>query len=212
MLFWLYLWQLKEYHIGRFLAHFQTAKGRRLLLNPWAGAKLILLLVVLFIPNAIFLLIPLYAVEFFLRKAPKPVFTRKIQFLTLVLLGVSLVFAFLGSLVFLLIIDILTPLVVSVVVLGFQPFAVLARNRIIAQAKEKQKDAFLKHIAIAEAVKKPLMLHCRPSAGTDDAYEDILEIISNYQFPISKIVHFYVGSLEMAKKLLDAGFSFTFGS
>jgi len=81
----------------------------------------------------------------------------------------------------------------------------------IAQAKEKQKDAFLKHIAIAEAVKKPLMLHCRPSAGTDDAYEDILEIISNYQFPISKIVHFYVGSLEMAKKLLDAGFYFTFG-
>ena len=81
----------------------------------------------------------------------------------------------------------------------------------VAQTKERQKDVFRKHIAMAEEVKKPLMLHCWPSAGTDDAYEDILEIISNYQFPISKIVHFYVGSLEMAKKLLDAGFSFTFG-
>src|SRR3989344_43754 len=139
MLFWLYLWQLKEYHIGRFLAHFQTARGRRLLLNPWAGAKLILLVGVFFIPNAIFLLIPLYAVEFFLRKAPKPVFTRKIQFLTFALLGVSLVFAFLGSLVFLLIIDILTPLVVSLVVLGLQPFTVLARNRVIEQAKAKRR-------------------------------------------------------------------------
>jgi len=32
ILFWLYFWQLKEYHIGRFLDHFRTEKGRRLFL------------------------------------------------------------------------------------------------------------------------------------------------------------------------------------
>ena len=33
ILFWLYLWQLKEYHIGRFLDHFRTEKGKRLIIN-----------------------------------------------------------------------------------------------------------------------------------------------------------------------------------
>ena len=33
ILFWLYLWQLKEYHIGRFLDHFKTWKGKKLFLN-----------------------------------------------------------------------------------------------------------------------------------------------------------------------------------
>ena len=32
-LFYLYLWQLKEYHIGRFIDHFRTTKGRHLLFN-----------------------------------------------------------------------------------------------------------------------------------------------------------------------------------
>ena len=33
ILFWVYLWQLKEYHHGRFRAHFRTAKGKNLLFN-----------------------------------------------------------------------------------------------------------------------------------------------------------------------------------
>ncbi|MDO8601831.1 MAG: TatD family hydrolase [bacterium] len=77
--------------------------------------------------------------------------------------------------------------------------------------KEKQTEVFRKHIEVAQAVNKPLMIHCRPSKGTDDAYEDILAIITNYQFPISKIMHFYVGSPAMTKKFIDAGFNFTFG-
>ncbi|MBU4299566.1 hypothetical protein KJ636_06045 [Patescibacteria group bacterium] len=43
ILFWLYLWQLKEYHIGRFIDHFRTAKGKSLLIN-----KLILLKIIIF--------------------------------------------------------------------------------------------------------------------------------------------------------------------
>jgi len=43
ILFWLYLWQLKEYHLGRFLAHFETAKGKSLFLNPLFLAKIAIL-------------------------------------------------------------------------------------------------------------------------------------------------------------------------
>jgi UDP-N-acetylmuramoyl-tripeptide--D-alanyl-D-alanine ligase len=43
ILFWLYLWQLKEYHLGRFLDHFSTAKGKSLFFNPLFAAKILLL-------------------------------------------------------------------------------------------------------------------------------------------------------------------------
>ena len=77
--------------------------------------------------------------------------------------------------------------------------------------KEKQREVFLQQIELAGEVNKSLMIHCRPSKGTDDAYEDLLSIIHNSKFMIQKIVHFYVGSLAITKKLADAGFYFTFG-
>lgn len=44
ILFWLYLWQLKEYHWGRFFDHFSTAKGKRIFLNPIFIIKAVLLI------------------------------------------------------------------------------------------------------------------------------------------------------------------------
>lgn len=79
------------------------------------------------------------------------------------------------------------------------------------EIKEKQREVFLGHMRIAGEVQKPLMIHCRPSKGTDDAYEDLLAIIGDSNFAPSKILHFYVGSLAMTKKFLAAGFNFEFG-
>ncbi|MDO8582559.1 MAG: TatD family hydrolase [bacterium] len=77
--------------------------------------------------------------------------------------------------------------------------------------KEKQKEVFRAHIAIAEEFKKPLMIHCRPTKGTDDAYEDLLTELSNSKFQFSIIVHFFVGSRAVAERLLALGCYFTFG-
>ena len=33
-LFWIYLWQLKNYHIGRFKDYFRTKRGRSVFINP----------------------------------------------------------------------------------------------------------------------------------------------------------------------------------
>jgi len=44
ILFWLWLWQLKEYHTGRFLDHFRTEKGKNLFINWLLILKAVLLL------------------------------------------------------------------------------------------------------------------------------------------------------------------------
>src|SRR4030042_3132069 len=48
LLFWVYLWQLKEYHIGRFRDHFHTHKGKRLILSRWLLLKFLVLLGIYF--------------------------------------------------------------------------------------------------------------------------------------------------------------------
>ena len=75
-----------------------------------------------------------------------------------------------------------------------------------------QEKAFSEQANLARELNKPLMMHCRPSKGTDDAYEYALGILQDKSFDsLPKIMHFYAGSLEMAKKLAGLGFYFTFG-
>lgn len=79
--------------------------------------------------------------------------------------------------------------------------------------KQLQKDAFLQQIELARELDKALIIHCRPSKGTVDAYEDVFAIISNFQFPISNEspkslrfeIHSFTGSLEVAQKFIDLG-------
>jgi hypothetical protein len=103
VLFYVYLWQLKEYHIGRFFAHFATAKGRDLIFNPLNIFKVILLPLFLRLPLLVFfLIIFLYLFEFFkfsldiiLRKVKRPVFTKKAAILVLSAAILQAVFLFL---------------------------------------------------------------------------------------------------------------------
>jgi len=80
----------------------------------------------------------------------------------------------------------------------------------IQEYKEKQILAFQKQIQIAKEVKKPLMIHCRPYRKTDDAYEDLLNLLAS-EPTVQKVLHFYVGSLSMTKKFLEADYYFEFG-
>ena len=79
------------------------------------------------------------------------------------------------------------------------------------ETKEKQAKAFRAQVELAGEVQKPLMIHCRPSKGTDDAYEDLLRILSEYDITVPLIAHFYAGSLVMTKRMLAKNFNFTFG-
>lgn len=76
------------------------------------------------------------------------------------------------------------------------------------ESRIKQKEVFEKHITLSHEVGKPLMIHCR------NAFDDLIQILkanSHKVKVIPGIIHFFNGTVENAKKLLDLGFSFSFG-
>ncbi|MDP3935280.1 MAG: TatD family hydrolase [Candidatus Giovannonibacteria bacterium] len=76
------------------------------------------------------------------------------------------------------------------------------------ETKEKQKEVFTKHIQLAREVKKPLMIHCR------EAFADLIDILTANRSALNNIpgvCHFFSGTIEDAQKLIDLGFSFSFG-
>lgn len=155
-LFYIYLWQLKEYQVKRFLDHFTTAKGKQLILN-WLNIVKIILVVVFFFQPAVFfyLLLILYLIEtikVFLdtlqKKLKRPVLTKKTAVLIpaaifLEILFLLALFSNLENIYWLafgfLVFDILSPKIISLLVLAFQPLTVFLRNQIIKKAKKKRE-------------------------------------------------------------------------
>ncbi len=75
--------------------------------------------------------------------------------------------------------------------------------------KKRQRELFEKQIAIALELKKPLMIHGRPTKGTMDAYEDIISILKKHP-GIRGNVHFFVGNIAIAKQFCELGFTMSF--
>jgi TatD DNase family protein len=75
--------------------------------------------------------------------------------------------------------------------------------------KKDQCEQFEKQIAFAHTYHKPLMLHCRPSKGSMDAYEDVIAILKHFPGATGN-VHFFVGDKSIAKEFLELGFTFSF--
>jgi len=76
--------------------------------------------------------------------------------------------------------------------------------------KVLQQEVFEKQIAIANEVKKPLMLHLRSGIKPEEnAYRDALEIVKMHA-KVHGDAHFFAGSLEESKQFLDLGFRLSF--
>ncbi|MEK7640460.1 MAG: TatD family hydrolase [Patescibacteria group bacterium] len=101
--------------------------------------------------------------------------------------------------------------VVAIGEFGLDYYRLNGEVGIMNKEKEDQQEAFEVQVQIAKDLNKPMMLHCRPSKGADDAYLDAAEIFSTYDSLPPKIFHFYVGSPAATKKLLEIGAYFTFG-
>lgn len=99
------------------------------------------------------------------------------------------------------------PKVVAVGECGLDYYRATRNQR--PETRELQGSIFIQHIKLAKELHKPLMIHCR------DAYPDLINILlagrGSLVSPYPGIVHFFSGTKEDAKKLLDLGFCFSFG-
>ncbi len=165
VLFWLYLWQLKEYHFGRFRDHFRTEKGKKLLFNTLILLKIFFLLLIVYshilsdnpptdswLGVFVFSFIGLFFIytievlktvkDLIQKTIIRPIFTKKIILLFSISIVITILFfcfiiqSRLDILVSLLLFDLFLPLIISIIVLFFQPLAVLGRNRMIKKAKK----------------------------------------------------------------------------
>lgn len=79
---------------------------------------------------------------------------------------------------------------------------------------DRQQRIFEEQVEFAVEINKPLMLHGRPSKGSMDAYEDMLHILEaakkKHGTKLRGNAHFFVGTIDIAKRFIDIGFTMSF--
>ncbi|HEX8816706.1 MAG TPA: TatD family hydrolase [Terriglobales bacterium] len=107
----------------------------------------------------------------------------------------------------------------------FAEMAELARNpKVIAwgeigldyfydhSPRDIQKRVFAKQMELAKSAKLPIIIHCRPSDNSDNAWEDCLTMIKD-EWSITGlggILHCFTGTWDHARRALDMGFMISF--
>src|SRR5580698_9970172 len=83
--------------------------------------------------------------------------------------------------------------------------------------REIQKTVFLKQMELAQAAKLPIIIHCRPSENSENAWDDCLAMISEHWISehwaptgLGGILHCFTGSIEHARRGLELGFMISF--
>ncbi|MCR4333775.1 MAG: TatD family hydrolase [Patescibacteria group bacterium] len=102
------------------------------------------------------------------------------------------------------------PKVVAIGECGLDYFRPIEMND---EVKHTQKELLHKHITFAASLNKPLIIHCRPTKGTTDAYRDLIEILKEAKAVHPKLygdIHFFVGDVEDAHALIALDFTLSF--
>src|SRR5208283_4343843 len=83
--------------------------------------------------------------------------------------------------------------------------------------REVQKAVFLRQMELAQAAKLPIIIHCRPSDNSENAWEDCLAMIAEHwshpqwsSSTLGGILHCFTGSVDHARRALDMGFMISF--
>jgi TatD DNase family protein len=80
--------------------------------------------------------------------------------------------------------------------------------------KKIQKEVFEQHIELSVEYDKPLMIHSRPSKGTQDAYHDTIDMLASKKREhgerLKGDMHFFVGGIEEARQFIDLDFTMSY--
>ncbi len=78
--------------------------------------------------------------------------------------------------------------------------------------RDIQQHVFLKQLELARAAKLPVIIHCRPSEGSENAWEECLSLLRDHwsSSGFGGILHCFTGTIIHAKRALDMGFMISF--
>jgi TatD DNase family protein len=78
--------------------------------------------------------------------------------------------------------------------------------------RDVQKEVFIRQMELSASAKLPIVIHCRPSESSDNAWEDCLGLMREHwgQTGLGGILHCFTGNWPQAKRALDMGFMISF--
>jgi TatD DNase family protein len=78
--------------------------------------------------------------------------------------------------------------------------------------RDVQQTVFLRQMELAAASKLPIVIHCRPSENSENAWEDCLALLREHWRGngLGGILHCFTGNWEQANAALDMGFMISF--
>ena len=78
--------------------------------------------------------------------------------------------------------------------------------------REVQKQVFVMQMELARAAKLPIVIHCRPSQNSENAWDDYFSLVSQHweSSGLGGILHCFTGNAAQAKRALDMDFLVSF--
>jgi TatD DNase family protein len=78
--------------------------------------------------------------------------------------------------------------------------------------RELQQQVFLRQMELARTAKLPIVIHCRPSDKSENAWDDCLRLMEQHwrASGLGGILHCFTGSWSHAQRGLDLGFMISF--
>ena len=78
--------------------------------------------------------------------------------------------------------------------------------------REVQREVFIKQMELARLANLPIVIHCRPSDNSENAWDECLELIQQRwsSTGLGGILHCFTGTWRHAERALDMGFMISF--
>jgi TatD DNase family protein len=78
--------------------------------------------------------------------------------------------------------------------------------------RDIQRNVFIRQMELARTARLPIVIHCRPSDNSDNAWEDCLALIEQHwsSSGLGGVLHCFTGAWVHAKRALDMGFMISF--
>jgi TatD DNase family protein len=75
-----------------------------------------------------------------------------------------------------------------------------------------QKEVFIRQMELARLARLPIIIHCRPSENSENAWHDCMRLLTEHWYPggLGGILHCFTGSLADMTSGLDLGFMISF--